>query len=243
MMKKLLFSALFIFAVAVTASAQCTPGPETIPGIYPDTTINLPTAFVNLPYTATITVVVPVDTTVGGFVLPIDSIGVIGWSGNPTGFIYTPNTVSGYWAGGTKGCVLISGTAAIADTGLYHLIFNVKAYVLGSPTTYTANGYKILVKDTALGVQENSLAEFSLLQNSPNPFAYQTKIEFTSPSTGTVNFAVANVIGEEVYTRTINAVRGENSFDFFVNDLPSGIYIYKLSNTRSTITKRMIIER
>jgi hypothetical protein len=245
MMKKLLFSALFVMAVAATASSQCTPGPFTSPGIYPDTLTNLPVAYVNLPYSTVITVVVPVDTVVSSITLPIDSIGVTGWTGYPAGFTYTPNTASGFWAGGTAGCVLITGAPTIADTGTYKLVFNVDAYVMSSPSpmSYTANGYKIIIKDTVLGVTENPAYEFALMSNTPNPFATSTKIEFTSPSNDVCQFSVISVIGEVVYSEKINAVAGKNSFEFLASGIESGIYMYKLSNKNSTITKRMIIEK
>ncbi|MFH0867233.1 MAG: T9SS type A sorting domain-containing protein [Bacteroidota bacterium] len=246
MMKKLLFSALLVLAVAITASSQpCTPGPYISPGIYPDTITNLPTAYVNLPYGTVVTVVIPVDTNLGGFDIPIDSIGIVDWSGYPAGFIYTPNTATGFWPGGSSGCVLISGTPTIADTGLYHLVFYVDGYVMGSPVPMSdsALGYKILVKDTALGVPDNNISEFTLLQNTPNPFSHKTKIEFTSPVVETYKFSLINVIGEEVYSQSINAVTGKNIFEFSSSGLPSGIYLYKLGNKTSTITRRMIIEK
>lgn len=245
-MKKLLISAILVLAVTITTSSQpCTPGPYISPGIYPDTITNLPTAYVDLPYGTVITVVIPVDTFVPPLTLTIDSIGIVGWTGYPAGFIYTPNTATGFWPGGSSGCVLISGTPAIADTGLYHLVFYVDGYVMGSlvPMSDSALGYKILVKDTALGVPDNNISEFTLLQNTPNPFSHKTIIEFTSPVVETCQFSVINVIGEEVYSQSINAVTGKNSFEFSASELPSGIYMYKLSNITSTITKRMIIEK
>lgn len=245
MMKKLLFSAILFMAVATFASAQCTPGSYTSPGIYPDTVTNLPTAYVNLPYSATITAVIPTDTVVSGFPIPIDSIGISGWSGYPPGFTYTPNTASGCWAGGTSGCILISGTASLADTGVYHLKFFVGGYIMGSSTPMpdTAYGYKIVIKDSALGIAVNVSPEFTVMQNTPNPFMTSTKIEFTSSVPELLQFSVINVIGEEVYSQFVNAKAGENTIEFSAGKLPSGIYLYKLSNKETTITKRMIIEK
>lgn len=97
----------------------CTPDPAfTTPGFFPDT---LPPACVGIPYQTTITLVVPVDTTVdfpplGTFTLPIDSITLDDVLGAPATFTYGCNPGSCTIAGGTAGCIGVSGTGLVADT-------------------------------------------------------------------------------------------------------------------------------
>lgn len=244
-MKKLLFSALFVVAFAFAGSSQCTPGSYITPGIYPDTIENLPTAYVDLAYNAVVTAVIPVDTNLSGFDIPIDSIGIIAWTGYPPGFTYAANTPSGFWPGGSTGCILITGTPAFGDIGTYNLVFDIAGYVMGSPVPMTnqATGYKIIIKDTILGVSDNNSYGFALMPNTPNPFTSSTKIEFTSPSNETYQFSVISVIGDEVFSKNITAVTGKNHIEFSADGLPAGIYMYKLSNKTSTLTKRMIIKK
>lgn len=242
MMKKLLSFFILGFAYVSLQAQPCTPGPETAPGIYPDTLTNLPTAYVNQAYFGTITAVIPPDTVVSGFTLIIDSIGIIGIDGLPTGFIYTPSSTSGYWAGGTKGCVAITGTPTLAQVGTYVLLLHAKAYVGGLPSTYDVKGYKITVIDTTSSLAENAIGKFELMQNMPNPFDYSTEIRFNSPSAGKYDFSVCNILGEVVFQSKVNAVVGINSIPFNGKDLKSGLYMYKLSNGSQTSTKRMTIE-
>jgi hypothetical protein len=241
MIRKLLFTAALIFSGIILSNAQCTPGPYTTPGIYPDTVANLPVGYALLPYSGVITAVVPADTVISGFTLPIDSIGVTNVSGLPTGFIWTTNTVSHYWHGGTAGCFAITGTATHADTGWYHLNIFVKYYVAALTAADTVFGYKIHIKDTTLGVNESNIVKFTVAQNNPNPFSNKTSIEFTSPNADVYSFSVSNIIGEVVYTQSVNAMPGSNKFEFSAANLPSGIYMYKLGNKSEVFTRRMIV--
>ncbi|MBN2542064.1 hypothetical protein JXI42_04295, partial [bacterium] len=45
---------------------------------------------------------------------------------------------------------------------------------------------------------KNTPNEYSLKQNSPNPFNASTKIEFTLPNSADVDFRVYNMAGEQV---------------------------------------------
>ncbi|MDP5172022.1 MAG: T9SS type A sorting domain-containing protein [Bacteroidia bacterium] len=111
---------VFLLTLPMLGSAQvCVPDPAfTAPGIYPPT---LPAACVGLPYNTSLTLVVPVDTTValppfGTFTLPIDSIVLDNILGLPAGFTLGCNPSSCGVAGGASGCINISGTPTMADT-------------------------------------------------------------------------------------------------------------------------------
>ncbi len=241
MIKKILFSTLIIISGVTLLNAQCTPGNYSLLGIYPDTATNLPHATVSVPYSTTMTVVVPLDTTYSGMTINIDSIKLTSITGLPTGFTYVPNMSS--WASEIAGCVLISGTSVTAGT--YPLSINTLIYgkLFTYPMSYpsTVTGYKIIV-DAATGIQYINKEKFNVYQNSPNPFSDKTNIIFTSPLAETYQFLVYNLIGEVVYKRNVNADAGINNIEFSAPVLPSGIYMYKLSNNTQTITKRMIIE-
>jgi hypothetical protein len=243
MMRKLLFSTILFMVVAATASAQCTPGAYTTPGIYPDSATNLPHATVGIAYSTVMTAVIPHDT----MGLPFDSIGVVSLTGLPAGFSYVTNSPSGYWAGGpvggvNTGCLLITGNPTSGQEGTYPLTINIDAVVIGTHNASVLSYYKIII-DPPSSIIDIVQGQFPLMQNVPNPFVYNTIIEFNAPSVETYQFSVINVIGEEVYHQNINAVTGKNVINFSGSELPSGIYLYKLSNQNSTLTKRMKIEK
>lgn len=242
-MKKI-FSLFILGLTCVLLQAQepCVPGPETTPGIYPDTLTNLPTAYVNQPYDGVVYAVIPVDTTIGQITYNIDSIGITGIDNLPSGFVYTPNSVSGFWPGGGKGCVVITGTAQASQVGTYNLVIHLLAKVSGFPMPETLKGYKIIVVDTTNAINDRVSEKFELLQNTPNPFSGITEIRFNAPKPANCEFSVCNILGEVVFKSRINAARGMNTITFNGREFQKGLYLYKLTNGTQTITKRMTIE-
>lgn len=245
MIKKilLLVAAVALFGIT-NSSAQCTAGPETAGGIYPDSAQGLPNGYVGTPYSATMTVVVPHDTTVSGFPIPIDSLVLVSFTGFPPagGFTYICSTNHCSFKGGTKGCVLISGLPTVADTGTWHLSATVDAYVGGSTTPIPEhiNYYKITILN-ATGIQTLDMTKFDVGQNIPNPFDQKTKIIFTTPTASTMTLSIYNVLGRLMLQSKFQSEKGYNSYELSANNFPSGIYMYSLSNGKSSITKRMII--
>jgi hypothetical protein len=84
--------------------------------------------------------------------------------------------------------------------------------------------------------------KFELSQNYPNPFNPTTNIRFAIPEAGLVSIKVYNVIGQEVAT-ILNEYKNAGSYivDFNAANLSSGVYFYKLSSTKYSDTKKMIL--
>ena len=110
------------------------------------------------------------------------------------------------------------------------------------------NGW-ILMKDsitTSIEDEEKDLAGFELQQNYPNPFNPVTTINY-SVGTGLVpaqniKLSVYNSAGQLVKT-LINKEQkaGNYSVEFNGSDLNSGIYYYKLTTPKKTLTNKMIL--
>lgn len=73
-------------------------------------------------------------------------------------------------------------------------------------------------------------ASLQLEQNYPNPFNPSTKIKYSIPEPGFVNLSIYNLLGEKL-TELVNEVlsAGEYQNNFNANNLPSGVYVAKLS--------------
>ncbi len=84
--------------------------------------------------------------------------------------------------------------------------------------------------------------------NYPNPFNPGTDIRFTLPQNGNVSLAIYNSKGETVREWNLTANAGQNiqkwnGLDNNGNQAPSGIYLYRLTWQKESITKQMLLLR
>ncbi len=77
------------------------------------------------------------------------------------------------------------------------------------------------------------------LEIFPNPAHDKMNISFEWVNSNIVHFELYNILGEQVLRKELNANLSEHSI--FVNHLPNGQYIIKISDGHSFIGKRMII--
>jgi len=244
-MKKLalLLFILSIYQFTSQVSAQpCVPGNYSTSGIYPDSAIGLPTAYVNTAYNTVITVVVPTDTVLFGLTFAIDSIGVGSVTGFPAGFAYSTNPTNGYIHGGTSGCVLISGTPTLAQIGSYPITITLEDWVNHSSPALTdthANYYKIVIANI-VGI-ETVKDEVKEVFNYPNPFTKETTIQFNASDNENVTLNIYNSIGQLVYNEQIKTINGENIHHLKLA-IEDGIYFYTIAGKDNFLHNKMIIK-
>ena len=86
--------------------------------------------------------------------------------------------------------------------------------------------------------------DFELSQNYPNPFNPSTTIDFALPRSGYIKLEVYNIIGQQVamlVNRELDA--GYHKISFNAYNLPSGIYIYKMTGVGFKFTRKMVLLR
>ena len=89
------------------------------------------------------------------------------------------------------------------------------------------------------GISGNS---FELLQNYPNPVKTITNIEYTIHKESSVSLKVFDFLGREVDTIVSkNQLAGQYKIDFNRNNLPNGIYFYRLDANGFVKTKKFIL--
>ncbi len=119
------------------------------------------------------------------------------------------------------------------------IYYNQSSEYLSIYSNYAAISY-ILINN----VSENDFFanSFSLENNYPNPFNPSTTISFNIPKTDYVSLKIFDCIGKEVAT-LINQelVAGKHSIIWNADKNASGIYFYKLSSGKYTITKKMCL--
>lgn len=83
---------------------------------------------------------------------------------------------------------------------------------------------------------------YGLYQNYPNPFNPSTIIKFDLPENQIVSLKVFNVLGEEVMT-LVNGLReaGEHSISADFTNLPTGMYIYRMTAGKFSDVKKLLL--
>ncbi len=89
--------------------------------------------------------------------------------------------------------------------------------------------------------------EHALNQNYPNPFNPQTTINYQLPQLGHVRLSVYTMLGSEVrrlVDRTQEAAYHTvvwDGLDDLGNQVPSGVYVYRIESGSFTATKKMTL--
>ena len=255
-MKKTLLSLIAIAAVSFAFAQNCTPDPQyTTPGVYPDSATGLAPAYVGIPYSETVTAVTPVDTCIVILfppctVIPIDSVVIDNFSGLPAGFTVksmNENNLNFVFPGGSSSCMIITGTATAGQVGSYPLSVSGLSWatVFGTPTSqpFNVDYYTLVVLPAPTGIEELSTSTFSVKQNSPNPFSFNSTIEYAVPTTGKVSVDVRNILGELIYTENTTAQKGINKLQLDATKFTNGMYFYQINYNNTSITKRFIVNK
>ena len=110
-----------------------------------------------------------------------------------------------------------------------------------TPNTTQAIGFKVKGKSTVGILEQNE--NFSLGQNSPNPFTGETKIAYSLKSSAkNVSFFIYNISGVRVFEQSqVNTGAGKYSIEFNNSKLAAGIYFYTLNVDGHQLTRKMII--
>jgi hypothetical protein len=92
---------------------------------------------------------------------------------------------------------------------------------------------------------ENLLpSEYSLSQNYPNPFNPNTKIKYSIPNSSFVIIKIYDVLGNEIEI-LVNEEKPVGAYEltWYAENLPSGVYFYRLQAGSFVETKKMILLR
>jgi len=118
--------------------------------------------------------------------------------------------------------------------------------ITGSLFAATGNG-TLLKNDTPTSIEKLSGVtpkEFVLENNYPNPFNPSTTIKFSVAQESKVTLTVYTVLGEQVAT-LVNSelVAGSYSVSFDASQLPSGVYLYRLTAGDHMSVKKMLLAK
>ena len=83
--------------------------------------------------------------------------------------------------------------------------------------------------------------EYALHQNYPNPFNPATIISFMMKKAGVASLKVYDVLGRMVLSKSIEAERGPNVYNFNGQNYSSGVYFYQLNAEGFSKTLKMML--
>ena len=91
-----------------------------------------------------------------------------------------------------------------------------------------------------VATSESAIKEIQLMQNFPNPFNPSTKIEYNLPKYSFVTIKIYDASGKEVHSLVgQNQNAGSYMIEWKPENLPSGVYYYRLIASDFTQTKKM----
>jgi polyhydroxybutyrate depolymerase len=191
--------------------------------------------------------------------------GVVLYEGGSDGFIYpSVETVIDIWVE-INGCetdpdtiinnanLTVRKWAALshnADIFLYTRPTGGHTWPTGtvSATDSIWNFFVVHPMDPATGINDNNnpdtVKNFVLKQNYPNPFDAKTTICFSVPHREKVTLKIFDLLGNEIAILLDEEVTaGEHMVAFESKTLPTGVYLYRLKAGESVDAKKLIILR
>jgi Tol biopolymer transport system component len=169
------------------------------------------------------------------------------WSNNSKTIVFHSNRVSGdedIWTISAYGETpsLLAGLADYGDFDPSYLKNGKYVAYAGFTSVNSSNSQK---NETTVSTSRSSVpTQFSLNQNFPNPFNPSTLIQYTIPNASNVKIEIFNITGESVAT-LVDGFKNEGYYEvsFNASDLPSGMYLYRISAGTFVQTRKMILLR
>jgi len=118
----------------------------------------------------------------------------------------------------------------------------IDTYGLSLPVTVD-NGVFTILDPTMVKNEKSQIPKsYGLEQNYPNPFNPVTRIKFSLPEQQLVQIEVFDATGKSIYdllNKTMTAVN--HQVEFNAENLPSGIYFYRIQEGEFQDVKKMIL--
>ncbi len=114
---------------------------------------------------------------------------------------------------------------------------------------YTGGSYdgysSVSDSDLVVSIFENPaevVSDFQLYQNYPNPFNPTTIISYSIYNTGFVTLKIFDLRGKELII-LVNEKQNAGNYDveFDASDFPAGVYFYRISSGKNSVTRKMIL--
>jgi hypothetical protein len=233
-------------SAGLTLYGQCTPDPACVdnddkPGQF--CPLDLKVGLINKPYNETVTVIPPGTFEILGNVVTILYIEIDTVLDLPPGIEYFPNEDTLY--PGTAYCIQLTGTPTQVGKDTLDITITATIDFLGTPTPFQVvddTSIVITIQET-LGIDPVLGSEFRVFQNVPNPFSEVTRLDYYLPNSDRIELNVYNVLGVLVHHESELVPGGTHSFRFKGGDLQPGTYFYRVKNTQTSVSGKLVKSR
>jgi len=146
--------------------------------------------------------------------------------------IYDPNQIPGTFS---SGCYGASFFQQVSPSELTSICTNMSGYGLQHMSRRAPSG------NTAEPIN----AGLTIVKLRPNPANKYVDVLYSVDKPMSVDIRIRNIQGQIVRSIRKNSrlERGTYSENFFVNDIPSGVYILEFVTDRSIVTKKLVIQK
>jgi len=112
----------------------------------------------------------------------------------------------------------------------------------GMPYLNSSKSCRLLAIITSVSNSKGIPDDYLLCQNYPNPFNPYTEIKYSLSKNGYTKLEIYNMVGQSVRS-LVNEYQNAGNYQiiFNANNLPSGIYFYRLLSGAYTQTKKMVL--
>ncbi len=145
------------------------------------------------------------------------------------------------WSGWKLKRIQLSGIPGTGDKLFHSIVVKQSETGLKSSVIYADDAqYNIVVPVNDKDVNNNF--DFALQQNYPNPFNPTTVISYSVKEQSLVSLKVFDMLGKEVKV-LVNEEKPAGSYKitFDAENIPSGVYLYKLECNAIVLSKKMIL--
>ena len=145
------------------------------------------------------------------------------WSFSPSGFGFSQS----------------ASTTLISSVGEPFVGFS----QIGSAFIYSGSLFRNVVIITGLRESTSQLPlEYALYQNYPNPFNPSTTVRYDLPKATFVTLAIFDVLGRQISTIVEEEKpAGTYQVNFYMPNLPSGVYFYRFQTRDYVKTKKFVL--
>ena len=163
------------------------------------------------------------------FFIGVDFTGVYPTEGDTTGYIGIGHTVSGC-GDGTNVLSIFPTGQGLAFDNLFENWDGLNVELLaGAVLDYTSSSNR--------GIAQ---ADYQLLL-SPNPTASHLTVNFTPQTQASYRGTLTDVNGRQVRQQTLEVSTGNNRFEWTVDDLAGGVYLFHLDGPEGRQTRKLMI--